>query len=320
MSDFISCDWGTSSFRLRLVNATTNAIIAESRSSSGIAETHALWNASGDTDRLSFYSRVITTHINLLQDQIGYLLNGMPVVVSGMASSGIGIIELPYQSIPFNISEADFKAHIIPASETCKHPLVLISGVCSKDDVMRGEETILAGCKNNNSAAEQLFIFPGTHSKHVLVQNGLVINLKTFMTGECFALLSKKSILATSVEKQDDTTMMDKAFKKGVKETAGANLLNAIFHVRTNQLFGKLSKPENYHFLSGLLIGEELKHIKRESYKIITLVSSGSLQQLYATALSIIAINRIISIENSEEALIAGQAMVYKKYKLGLGS
>ena len=51
---------------------------------------------------------------------------------------------------------------------------------------------------------EQVFIFPGTHSKHVTVKNGNVIDIKTYMTGEFFELLSVKSILSATIEKTVD--------------------------------------------------------------------------------------------------------------------
>ncbi len=64
---------------------------------------------------------------------------------------------------------------------------------------MRGEETQLIGCLKSGKQ-DGFFIFPGTHSKHVEVEDGMVKDFKTYMTGEFFELLSQKSILLNSVE------------------------------------------------------------------------------------------------------------------------
>jgi 2-dehydro-3-deoxygalactonokinase len=125
-----------------------------------------------------------------------------------MASSTIGMADLPYKDIPFSTDGSDLKLHTIPASVSFKHSVTLISGVRTEDDVMRGEETKLIGCtvgvsnKNNH-----LFIFPGTHPKHVHVKNDKATAFKTYMTGEFFDLLSTKSILSVSWQKE-------KVFKK----------------------------------------------------------------------------------------------------------
>ena len=52
-----------------------------------------------------------------------------------------------------------------------------------------------------------------------------------------------------------------KSFEKGVEDSLHLNILNSSFQVRTNDLFNKISKQENYCYLSGLLIGTELKEI-----------------------------------------------------------
>ena len=62
MNYFLSCDWGTSSFRLKLVDAATGEIIAGENTGQGIADTFARWkttpNAAENT-RASFYLDVL---------------------------------------------------------------------------------------------------------------------------------------------------------------------------------------------------------------------------------------------------------------------
>ncbi len=315
MSDkFISCDWGTTSFRLILIDVPTLNILAEIRADQGIADTYKLWEAQTHKDRISFYMEFLQEQIALLESQAKHSLNGFVVIISGMASASIGMLELPYKQIPVRADEADFNTHIFSPTDNFNHAVVLVSGLCSANDVMRGEETMMAGCNSTTGDAAQLFIFPGTHSKHVFVQKGLVVGVKTYMTGEVFDLLSNKSILAASVAAGKLEISEVKMFRQGVRDSVETNLLNSIFHVRTNQLFGTMDKACNYHYLSGLLIGEELKDLKNTDYNSITIVSSGNLSLPYAQALEVLDSITEIRQTGAAAALISGQALVFQQY------
>jgi 2-dehydro-3-deoxygalactonokinase len=315
MNLFISCDWGTSSFRLRLINAETKAVLAEIKSLQGIAATYSLWrNQAAAANRVQFYTEVIMQQIRELEKQSGYLLSPLSVVVSGMASSSIGMIELPYKPVPFCVYKVELETHCIPATAG-RNQMIIVSGVRSANDIMRGEETILAGCNIEDSNDEQLFIFPGTHSKHVTVQNSMLIDITSYMTGELFDLLSTKSLLAASVEANEIEAKGNTSFNKGIREAMNNNFLNNIFHTRTNQLFGLLNKYENYHYLSGLLLGEELRHVLDRNYSSVTLVSEGFLLDLYTEALSALGLKNKLRQQSADEALIAGQLFIFSHYQ-----
>ncbi len=314
MNKFISCDWGTTSLRLRLIENETQNILAEIISQQGIAATYALWKKSS-SDRLLFYESELSSGIQELSSQCGYPLSEIPVIVSGMASSAIGMMELEYKMLPVKTDGNDLLVHIAETSGRFKHRLIIVSGVKSANDVMRGEETILAGCDINNDG-EQLYILPGTHSKHIITHNGVIKDFKTYITGELFGLLSTKSILSNSVEKENTPTEIANTwFEEGVKEAATDNLLNSIFHVRTNLLFKKLQPKENYYYLSGLLIGTELKDLRHNNYTSVTLVSDKKFLRLYSQALHILEITKDIQYINADKALAKGQSHIYKIYQ-----
>jgi len=132
------------------------------------------------------------------------------------------------------------------------------------------------------------------------------------MTGEFFELLSVKSILSASVEKTLDLNdeKNKEAFEAGVKESLHSNLLNTSFKVRTNHLFHKLTPRENYHYLSGLLIGTEIKEIAN-SAPGITLVSNPYLHSHYEIAFRLVMNKtRSLKIQNADEAIVAGQLKI----------
>lgn len=321
---FLSCDWGTSSFRLRLVRAENAEIVAVKSSDKGIAATFSSLDESTKANseaRLLFYLNIIQEGITELELEENIALEGVPLVISGMASSSIGMAELPYRDLPFSIDGKDVETAYYKAVADFDHPVLLISGVKSKEDVMRGEETQLIGTITDSTAAEgeELYVFPGTHSKHIVVEGRQVTRFRTYMTGEFFELLSKKSILKVGVEHNDDLMNSDylQSFKEGVQDAKGSNLLHAAFRVRTNALFNKLSKKQNYHYLSGLLIGTELKDIMPPAYSSVYLCSGSNLRWRYETALEVFGLKDIVKVfpeDWADEAVVRGQLKIYNHF------
>jgi len=307
----LSCDWGTSSFRLRLVDVVNGNIKDEVFSDKGIASIYNDWLQENlnENERIVFYKKKLQSFIQ----QIQYDVKDAPVIISGMASSTIGIKELSYAYIPFDLSGKDLVIEKLATDVFCKHEILLLSGLRTENDVMRGEETILLGCDIESEKA--LVIFPGTHSKHVVVKNNVVIDFKTYMTGEFFQLLSTKSLLAKSVTK--NILYNEAAFVEGIKEGSTNNILNASFNVRTNQLFNKHTAEENYHYLSGLLIGNELSELLSSNIKNIVLVCSNNLLQQYITAINVLNHKEFnIQTINADEALIKTHIHLFKNKNL----
>ncbi|MEO6329713.1 MAG: 2-dehydro-3-deoxygalactonokinase [Ginsengibacter sp.] len=318
MQKFISCDWGTSVLRMRLIHTDNLSVLAEVVSPQGISATFNLWKQSEklEGERLSFYQSILTEQIKKLEEQTVIPLQNVPLIISGMASSNIGMMELAYKEIPFNVTGNDLNVKWIEETNELKHKTLLISGVKTANDVMRGEEAQLAGCGNDNNNSEyQLFIFPGTHSKHVSVKEGKAVDFKTYMTGEFFELLCKKSTLSGGVEDNEDLFDKDnfKNFEKGVKDSISENILHSSFLVRTNYLLNKLTKKENYYYLSGLLIGTELKELKNISVPLV-LVSNKQLKEIYLAALRIFGLEET-KVLNADEVLIAGHYRIYNQNK-----
>ena len=308
MKHFLSCDWGTSSFRLRLVDAFSVTVIAEITSSGGIAATYHNWQSQKAKNRADYFNTYISAQVQHLQQQTDVVLNNLVIIISGMISSAIGMVEFPYKLLPFNATAEELPVYTIESTNTMPHKTLIVSGVCSANDVMRGEETIVAGCIDaaNN---DLLLVLPGTHSKHVTVSNGRFVGITTYMTGELFALLSEKSVLAGSVEKNENIVDGD-SFYNGLHDAGNGSVLHNIFNVRTNALLKQTAKQQNFAYLSGLLIGEELLQLTQEG-KQIGIVSSGSLLEIYNTALLTLFPNRNIMQFNANTALVKAHAAIF---------
>ncbi len=296
VKQFLSCDWGTSSFRLRLLDAVSKTVIATVTDCKGIADAYTNWIKAGgrEEERIQFYQNILQQYIT----QLNINVYGLPILISGMASSSIGIKDIPYADLPFDLNKGEFSIEHLPKNKQFNHDLFIISGLKTTDDAMRGEETILFGCDTTNN--DGMYIFPGTHSKHVQVKDNTAVDVKTYMTGEMFDLLANKSILSTSVTKNEDDSM-EAYFKLGVQAAKEGSFLNNIFRVRTNGLFKELKPTENYHYLSGLVIGTELKELVVENNVFI--VSEHLLLSRYLRAAELLQLKNIKAI-NADQAFI----------------
>lgn len=319
MQTFISIDWGTSVLRIRLIDVNNLSVLAEITNSMGISRTFDQWKQSEkpEDERLSFYQKILIEGIQKLEEKLNFQPLNLPIIISGMASANIGMRNLPYKEIPFTTDGYDLNVEIIEATNNCKHPILLISGARTDNDVMRGEETQLIGSIDITDKEEQLFIFPGTHSKHALIKNGKAADFKTYMTGEFFELLTKKSILNNSVEKVGDLSNAGnlKSFEKGIEDSKQVNILNSTFQVRTNDLFKKLSKQENYCYLSGLIIATELKELNPNTS--CTIVCNEMINKFYNAALQKMNITKVKYVEASK-AVIKGHCIFFNLYKTKL--
>lgn len=322
-TSFVSVDWGTSNFRLRLVSIPSLAVLdAVSSSSGGTKALFDQWEKDGG-DREAIFLDFLSKRIAELKQPPP---RGAVVLISGMASSAIGMRELPYAELPFDISGSGIAYEFIPAGRGFAHDIILVSGIKSDSDVIRGEETQFIGCAGEGTidAAPQVFIFPGTHSKHIFTENQQAVNFRTYLTGEIFNLLSRQSILRTSVEPSKDIHSKDAlaAFKLGVNTAVRTSLLHSLFLVRTNGLFDKLNKQENFNFLSGLLIGSEVKDLLGVNVATINLAGGSGLSEYYKVALETIGLSghtRFLSPQWIDESVIRGQYKIWKTFAMKPG-
>ncbi|QIP15519.1 2-dehydro-3-deoxygalactonokinase [Spirosoma aureum] len=328
----LGCDWGTSSFRLRLINVPELQVIGEITSQEGVASTFTAWKTHIETNRVSrehFFRQQLKRQIDILAKKVALNLNTISVVISGMASSSIGMDEVPYATLPFPVDGSLASIRRIDAQPDFPHDIMLISGVRTTHDVMRGEETQLIGLLAlldtlHQTVNDAILIFPGTHSKHIYIQNQQVIDFQTFMTGEVFNLMSQYSILKDSVEAIELITFSEielEGFKAGIKASNSSSTLNSLFRVRTNQLFEQLTKQQNTLYLSGLLIGAELKALIDQKNWQLILCSGTNLYELYKLAIEELHLSErtiTISADLIDKATIAGQVKIVQNQLLPL--
>jgi 2-dehydro-3-deoxygalactonokinase len=318
----LSCDWGSTAFRLRLIEMPGQNVVGEISSVDGIISTYTSWQEAYKEmaiERRQFFLYQLEKQRNKLADELGVELNEVPIIISGMASSSIGLHELPYAELPFSL---DGNGVAVQAFEDeISNPVMLISGAKNENDVMRGEETQLVGLAAllNLYHQEAIVILPGTHSKHLHIKNGQLTGVETYMTGELFALLTTHSILKDSITKANTVEPSEgekAAFVLGLNRSKDNNLLNNLFTVRINHLLTKLNKEQNFYYLSGLLIGAEISRLHKTENIPLLLCGGGSLNELYKLGLQefeLLENTTIVSAETITKATIAGQVIIRQK-------
>ena len=208
---------------------------------------------------------------------------GLPVLMSGMIGSRQGWAEAPY--VPCPADTASLAAHLLSPPGTKRVWIVpgLSLSEGARRDVMRGEETQIAGAVGEDGSATA--VLPGTHSKWVRVENGRIVDFATFMTGELFDVLVKHSILGRLMS---GDAASDEGFRRGLDaaRTGEGGLSGALFSVRALGLFGDVPPDALRDYLSGLVIGHELREaLARFPARDVLLIGAASLARRYETAL-----------------------------------
>lgn len=317
-ADFISCDWGTSSFRLKWVKGSTGKVQAASLHNKGIKSSYNAWQLVADgTSQLEFFLIVLQQNIDRLSQQAGRDLSDLPVVVSGMASSSIGMLELPYADLPLSLAGEGLVTERIARGEHCRHEVLLISGLSKPGDVMRGEEVQCIGWwqLQDQPVANGILILPGTHSKHVKVRNGQIVDFHTYLTGELFEIITRESILKNTIETLPEVwdSAQRAAFAAGVQPAGRQNILNSLFSIRALHLQGDMPGHEAGYFLSGLLIGQELRDLRIGEDCPVILCAPPKFAPLYEYGMQLLSLKeRMLLFPPSkvEDLVVAGQRSV----------
>ena len=280
---FIAVDWGTTNRRAWRIGRD-GAVGEEMEDGKGI---------------LSVAAGGFEAAVGEIRERLGDL----PMLMAGMVGSNRGWVEAPYVPCPAGLPELASNLKWVEPER-----LAIVPGVSLDNgdaaDVMRGEEVqILGAFAEGLIGADALVCHPGTHNKWIRLQDGRIEAFRTVMTGELFNLLRKHSILADllTVPAQPDA-----AFEAGVGHGLEEDDLTAeLFSVRARVLLGKARREDAASYVSGLLIGNDLRIGLRgfEQGDVVTM-GGPELTTLFAAALRVAGRNPLEV--DGEAAFLAG--------------
>ncbi|TFL19959.1 2-dehydro-3-deoxygalactonokinase [Jannaschia formosa] len=237
MTLWIAVDWGTTALRATLM-------------APGAIETRISDKGMNTLTRNAFEP----TFLDLCGDWID---GPTRVIACGMVGARQGWAEAPYATVPAaplgtgltRVDAADprLDIRIVPG----------LRQLAPHADVMRGEETQIAGILREIKDLDGVACLPGTHTKWAHVSAGEVVSFRTAMTGELFATICNHTVLRHSLtgDGWEEAPFLDAVSDALSRpETLTARL----FELRAADLLHAQPAATARSILSGLLIGAEL--------------------------------------------------------------
>jgi 2-dehydro-3-deoxygalactonokinase len=219
------------------------------------------------------------------------------VLMCGMVGARRGWKEAPYLQVPASFDQL---VQAVIKLDVDGMDARIVPGLIGMDsngvpDVMRGEETEILGCATE-VGSNVLFCLPGTHTKWVRMDDGRIGSFSTSMTGDLFKAIRESTILRSCTQHEPND---ESAFLLGVAR-AGQNgeLGHQLFGVRTLVLTGKMNDTSASSYLSGLLIGSEVRDMAHKEDDV-HLIGEAALCVLYQKALKEFGINSTIEPEGA---------------------
>ena len=292
--DWIALDWGTTNLRGWAIGAD-GAVLAEAQSDRGM----------GTLAPHDFEPAVLDL-IN------GWIDGPITALACGMVGAKQGWTEAAYARVPCAVIPDDFTT---APTKTPGLSVQIIPGLSQAKpaDVMRGEETQIAGFLARNPGWDGVLCLPGTHTKWVHISAGEVVSFQTMMTGDLFAAIAGHTVLRHSVAPRgwDDgafETAIDAALSRPER------MAGRLFSLRAEGLLAGMDAATARARLSGTLIGAELAATK--PYWLgqqIGIIGAGHLADIYAKALATQGV--IAQIADNTDVTLVGLKAAYAKWK-----
>ncbi|MGH1411909.1 MAG: 2-dehydro-3-deoxygalactonokinase [Pelagimonas sp.] len=299
MSDlaWIAVDWGTSHLRVWTMDDAGN-VLSRATSSKGMSQLTA------------------ANYEGALLDLIGQSLPAtgpVPVLCCGMAGSRQGWREAPYATAPCEAPSLA-QATRVPTQDA-RLDVYILPGIKQDKpaDVMRGEETQIAGFLAGEPEFDGVLCLPGTHNKWVHISAKEVVSFRTFMTGELFALIGGQSVLRHSLASEGwDNDAFLSAVSEGMSHPA--SLGSDLFALRAESLLHGLGADKARARLSGQLIGMELTAARPYWLgRDVAVLGEDGIASAYTSALDAQgAMPRAIS---AEDITLRGLSAAYASFK-----
>ncbi|MGI3171050.1 2-dehydro-3-deoxygalactonokinase [Pseudooceanicola sp. C21-150M6] len=298
-TQWVAADWGSSNLRL-WVMGPDDAVIAAINDPRGAA------GLSG----AAFEDTLRACLAPVLADWRG---GDLPVIACGMVGARQGWAEAAYLTVPG--VPVDGKLALRVSDVGAGLSVFILPGMSQQQpaDVMRGEETQIAGLLATDPGFDGMLCLPGTHCKWARIKDGQVLSFATCMTGELFALLAGSSVLRHSVDRASwDAAVFDTAVAEALSQPGA--LTPSLFGIRASALLHGTGPDKATARLSGLLIGSEVGVMRGQwDGRPVAILGASGLSDSYARALTTAGAE--VSRIDAETATLRGLTAAYHQMK-----
>ena len=292
---WIAADWGTTHIRAWAIGEEDN-VLAFRESNEGMK----------DLQQNQFEPVLLKLIESWLDDT-----KVTTVIACGMVGSKQGWVETPYLKTP--CVPIDNQQLAIATTKDNRIKVNFVPGVMQNNlaDIMRGEETQIAGFINKNPDFNGVVCLPGTHTKWVNVKEGQITSFKTFMTGELFGVISNHTLIRHSISIKG---WNQAGFEAGIHEGFNnpGSITSDLFSLRAESIVNDLDRDQARSTLSGLLLGVELNGAQTfwENSNVI-IIGSQLLSNNYLQGLKILGgQSQLFSLET---ATLSGLSFAYRE-------
>lgn len=212
----------------------------------------------------------------VLSKQDGINKDDLVVIASGMITSNLGLVEIPHLKAPVGLSDLAEGMRQVLIPEVFDQPIWFIPGVKNDDqeltpesivdmDVMRGEEVEAIGAMESLQISKpSLIILPGSHTKIIKTNaQKQIVGSITSMTGEILDLLTKKSVLADSVNEHFIDKIDRNCLILGAQTAEKNGLGRTTFTVRLLGMYTDYNRNQRANYLLGAVLANDLVALKK---------------------------------------------------------
>jgi 2-dehydro-3-deoxygalactonokinase len=265
-------DWGNSNARLWL--CTADGAVLDRRDGPGISALRS------DSAAIAGAFSVMT---------LGWPAE-VPALLAGVVGASFGWRDAGYLPCPIAVDAIGGSAVRAPTNERIVWILPGLRCVnrWGEPDTMRGEEFQIAGWAALTGERDALLCLPGTHCKWARVAGNLVTGFHSAISGELFALLGAHSVM---IDRSAQQAAHDaEAFTEGVelaRSSDRVDLAALLFAARARQAVGAMSADRAPSFLSGIIIGCDIRTALAQygDTDRLVIAGAGALSAHYASAL-----------------------------------
>ena len=196
-------------------------------------------------------------------------------LASGMITSNVGLCEIPHLVAPVGIHDFanGLQKHLL--QDVVDQPIWFVPGVknhqnevtpenCETMDIMRGEEAEAIGIMYAlDLKGPMIVILPGSHSKFVKIdEEQRIEGCMTTISGELLDVITKNTILASSLDHGFAGEVDESALLQGAKESAEVGLARCCFSVRILEQFKGMTREALRSFLLGAVLQNDIFALK----------------------------------------------------------
>ncbi len=241
------------------------------------------------------------------------------IIASGMATSEMGLCEIPHIALPADISKLAQSVVTRSINDITDIPFVFVPGLKDEyngklKDIMRGEETETFGIISDSGlSGEIILMLPGTHNKMIKIsENGEIVGFCTTLAGELLDTVINNTVLMGAVS--HDFNVNEYQVLRGAMSAERNGLTSTLFAARVMSKNGA-DKDSISSFVYGAVLSEDLPAIKGFSQgKPIYIGGRETLKKVYSILLDGESIS-LLGEDISRFATHNGLLQIYKLYK-----